>query len=142
MLPETHKIRAATIALLPTREQANALSALNGEKLETEIEDGQWFYWYEHYHQIALQPREKDLFFHFRWGLHINVETTAVFILIAAFFIPQLQHWWVLAPALFWFVLLLAEEYTNMKKARDYWATLSEQIKYLAETPPLDATLP
>lgn len=59
-----YDMKAKAIDLQPSPLRAQALSALNREKLQLEIDDGQWPRWYEHFHGIVLRPPEGDFFWY------------------------------------------------------------------------------
>jgi hypothetical protein len=132
--PDILETRRQMIDLMPQNERPRALYELNSEKLAADLEDIRWERWYAHYHEIVLQPDPRDLFFHVGWGLRINFQAAAIYILGSAFVVPQLRHWWCLGPALIWVLLLVAEEFTELNKLRNQWSTLDAQIKYLSET--------
>jgi hypothetical protein len=88
--------------------------------------------WYDHYHQIVLQPREQDFVWHVQNGLNFNLETTAVYVLIGALVVPSVRHWWCIVPACMWLLLLVAEVYTALQQLSNKWLTLSAQVKYLS----------
>jgi len=130
MTAEVFKMRMEMAKYLPHHEQAAAVANLNLEKLNLEINDSQWSQWYDYYHEKVLQPEETDVLSHVRWGLNINLDTAALFILIGSYYIPNLRHWWVFVPTIVWLCLLAAEEYSILKKYTDPWSTLSAQAQF------------
>lgn len=134
--PEILKTREQMIQYLPPDQQASARYSLNSERLSAEMDDLQWEQWYDHFHEIVLKPDDRDVFMYVRWGLNLNLETAAMCIVTATFFVPRLRHWWCIVPACFWIVILLAEEYWAWTRYMNKWSTLSAQIKYLRENAP------
>jgi uncharacterized membrane protein HdeD (DUF308 family) len=57
-----------------------------------------------------------------------------VYALFSAIAVPALKHWWILVPACFGVVLLVAGAFHAAKKFSDRWQTLSEQIRFLSES--------
>ena len=135
--PDVFEARRKMVELLPPQERPRAMYELNAERIRTESDDLEWAQWYDHYHRIVLEPRDRDLFFEVGWGLRINLETAALYLLLSATFVPRLRHWWCILPSLLWVLVLAAEEYDSARKFSDKWATLSEQIKYFAEKQPI-----
>jgi hypothetical protein len=129
--------RREMVDYLPKDQQAAAHYALKSERLNAEMDDLQWEQWYDHYHEIVLKPADRDVFQHVRWGLNLNLETAALCVLLSAPVVPRLRHWWCILPACLWLSILLAEEYSGWKQYTNRWSTLSAQIKYLGETPPV-----
>jgi hypothetical protein len=123
--------RREIINLQPEPQRAAAIHALSQEKLLTEIDDGAWQQWYDHYHRIVLSDPERDFQWYVGHGLAYNLETTAVYVVLSAFVVPAVRHWWSLGPAIFWVLILFSQEYTGMRRYFDPWSTLSEQIGYL-----------
>jgi len=124
------------IEFLPQGGQPRALHELNSEKLSNDLEDMRWERWYAHYHEIVLRPDDRDLFFHVGWGLRINLQAAALYILVSAFAVPSLRDWKWLAPAFGWVLILAAEEYKSVMDYKNNWSTLSAQIKYLSDPQP------
>lgn len=127
-----YDLRLQQVNLMPAGERPAALAALNLEKIQSDMNDSEWEQWYDHYHRIVLEPISPDVSWHVRTGLNFNLETTAVYVLVSAVFVPSLRHWWCILPASLWFLLLFAESYSILKRAGDKWSTLSDQIKYLS----------
>lgn len=122
------------VELLPP-EQRLAKSATSAllDKLKTEKDDTEWAEWYNHYHKIVIKPDDKDVVFHVRRGVNFSLETTALYTLICAVLVPDLRHWWCLAPALLWATSLAASEYWGWQQHSDKWSTLHMQIRYLSQ---------
>lgn len=135
LIPEVvFNLRLQTIAFMPEADRHNATAILQREKLETEIDDGKWAWWYDHYHQKALLSRDKwDVQRHVAHGLSFNLETTAMYVLTAAAIVPSIRQWWCIVPATIWTLLLIADQYNSVRRFKDPWATLSEQIEYLSD---------
>jgi hypothetical protein len=85
--------RREMINLQPEPQRAAALHALSQEKLQTEIDDGDWQQWYDHYHRIILSNPERDFQWYVGHGLAYNLETTAVYVVLSAFVVPAVRHW-------------------------------------------------
>lgn len=136
ILPDIFETRRKMVELLPQDQQPAALYELNSEKLRAEIDDLQWEQWYDYYHRIVLQPDDRDLFSHVRWGLSVNLETAALYTLMSAWMVPSVRRWWCILLASPWLLMLVAEEYSSYKQWTDRWTTLTAQIKYLSETKP------
>jgi hypothetical protein len=113
-------------------EHPAALAALNREKFESDMNDFEWEQWYDHYYRIVVEPTSPDLSWHVRTGLNFNMETSALYVLISAVFVPSLRHWWCILPSCLWVLLLFAESYSIAKRISNKWSTLSDQIKYLS----------
>ena len=125
-------LRRKRVEYLPKEEQLAALAGLDLEKLKTEGDDGDWAQWYDHFHQIVLQPDSRDFISYVRTGLNFNLETAALYVLVSAAVVRNLRHWWCILPACMWVLILVAEFYWGWQRFTDKWLTLSEQIKYLA----------
>jgi hypothetical protein len=123
-------------SLVPPNDRPQRLLDLEVENFQYNQDDARWFQWYDHYHTLVLQPPERDLFYHVGWGLRINFESTAVFILISALVVPQYRHWWIIASAIFWISMFASEEYNALLRQKNQWSTLQQQIKYLSSTAP------
>jgi hypothetical protein len=134
--PQLYDLRKQGLNLLPESQRSLALYQLNNEQLKTQMNDGSWGAWYDHFHQLVLQPADRDWFFHLRWGLNINFETAGLIILVGSVFLPPLRHWWFMLPSAVWVLLLVAEEYNSVRLYRDRWSTLSKQVKFLLESQP------
>lgn len=106
---------------------------LNLEKLGTEINDGQWAQWYDFYHHVLSTKEKEDVEWFVHRRLSFNLEAAAVYVLCCAVVVPQLRHWWCIAPSVMWVVILIAFEYASVKRFNNKWATLLDQIRYLSE---------
>jgi hypothetical protein len=132
MTQELYDLRRLQLDYLPKTQADLGLAQLNLEKLQTEIDDSRWAQWYEHYHRMLYYPTSPDPAWHVARGLAFNLETTALYLLISAVFVPALRKWWCIIPSCIWVLLLIAQEYAGLKRAMDKWETLSDQIKYLS----------
>jgi hypothetical protein len=127
-------MKRESLNLLPEIERPAALSGLNIERLESEMNDGKWSQWYDHYHHIVLTSRERwDVQSHVFHGLNFNLETTALYALVSSALVPGLRHWWCILPASLWTLLLAAQQYNDVRRYRDKWSTLSAQIEYISK---------
>lgn len=117
----------------PEAERAAALADLDRFRFESWENDSEWARWYEHYHAIVLQPSDRDVVVHVRRGLEFNLETAAVYVLISAWFVQAVRHWWCMLPACLWTLSLVNDEYWGARNAVDRWTTLSSQITYISE---------
>jgi hypothetical protein len=128
----------AAVNNLPEAQRPGALVKLEGDKLDTEINDHSWADWYDHFHKIVLLDQEKrDFQWHVYQGLGFNLEAAALYVLISALFVPSVRHWWCILPACMWVLVLFAREYTGVHKVLNKWLSLSDQIKYLIAQEPL-----
>lgn len=126
-----YKIRCDIAENLPQFERPQAIMALNQEKLMLEGDDLDWQRWYDHYHQIVLNPPDRDFAWHIANGLNFNLQAAGVYTLVSAAIVPALRHWWCIVPAAVWSTLLVFESYYITKQAIDPWSTFSAQLIYL-----------
>lgn len=126
-------LRQSLIDLRPEQERPMAYLRLNQEKLNAEIEDGNWASWYDHFHVLVLSERNRDFHSSVWQGFASNLGATAIYVLICATFVPGVRHWWCILPACLWVFLLAAEVYGAIQRYTSKWSTLSEQIRYLSE---------
>jgi len=117
----------------PPAQIQRAIAEAENEKLSAEIDDLNWSRWYDHFHWLVLTSMERDFAFYVERGLHYNLQTASVYILISACFVPALRHWWVLAPTSLWTLFLLAEEYAGLMQWLNKYSTTSKQITYLSK---------
>ena len=116
------------------RRFSEQLAEAENEKLSIEIDDlnsvsdGTTIF-----HWLVLTSMERDFAFYVERGLHYNLQTASVYILISACFVPALRHWWVLAPTSLWTLFLLAEEYAGLMQWLNKYSTTSKQITYLSK---------
>jgi len=110
------------------------LLELKSNKLSSEINDGKWQEWYNHFHRVVLEKHNRDFVFHIRTGLYFNMETTGLYILLSALMVPSVRHWWCIVPACAWVLLLISESYYGIHRYSNMWSTLFDQIDYLNET--------
>jgi hypothetical protein len=131
---ETFNLKREAVNFMPEADRPAALFNLNHERIQTQSDDLQWSQWYDHYHQRVLTDRNRwGIQGYVQHGLAFNLETAATYTLFSAPFVPAVRHWWCILPAFMWFLILIAQEYTAMRKFRDPWATLTDQIVYLSE---------
>jgi len=130
---EVMSLRLKMIEGMPAEIKVPALGQLHQEKAKSDLLDEYWRGWYEHFHQIVLEPRERTFEWHVRNGLNLNLQTASLYILISTFLVPSVRHWWLVAPSCIWTLLLLAESFYAYLHFTDRWQTLSEQLRYLAE---------
>jgi hypothetical protein len=131
MSQELFNLRRTMVEQLPTQDRFSALASLNLEKINTEKDDSEWANWYDHYHQIVLQPDSRDFVWHVRNGLNFNLQVSSLYVLMSATIVPGVRHWWCILPACLWLLMLVAEGFWEWKRFTDRWLTLSEQIKHL-----------
>lgn len=133
MKAEVYEYRKKLIESYPNPgNAAQALADLNMEKLHTEIDDGKWREWYDHFHGLVVwKGGIQDFMFHVQVGLRFNLEAAGLCALVGAIFVPGVRHWWSLVPAAGWVLMLIAEAYTAVANALNQWATLRLQIEYL-----------
>jgi hypothetical protein len=144
MTDEIFVLRREAINQLPSAECPMALAALNLERTTNHIDDSNWARWYDHYHErMVSEETGQDLTAYVRGSLNFNFETTSLYVLVSAMFIPFLRQWWCLAPAFGWLLLFIAYEYRGFLRATDKWQTLTDQIKYLSrETDRMETSQP
>ena len=118
--------------VLPAANRPLARADLEGARLKNQREDAEWARWYQYYHSLVLRPVE-DVQFHVQRGLHFNLQTAAVYVLISGAIIPQLRRWWCVLPSALWAAFLLLEEYEGLRQWGNKWLTLDKQITYLTE---------
>jgi len=127
---------------LPEAQRPGALVKLEGDKLDTEINDHNWADWYSHFHRVVLFDHEaRDIQWHVHQGLAFNLETAALYVLISTVFVPSVRHWWCILPACMWAMVLIAGEFRSVSQTMNKWSSLSEQIRYLVAQEPLKATV-
>lgn len=126
-------LREQMLNALPQRERDAALLELRGEKINAEIDDGKWAQWYDHFHQLAIQSSERDWHYNVARGLSFNFEATGLYVLISAYWVPSLRHWWLMVPAAVWVFILISQQYGDVKRYTEKWSTLYAQITYLSE---------
>jgi hypothetical protein len=134
MQPWLYERQKEAINQQPDEAQRNvAFFQLEGDKFDLERDDSNWSRWYDYYHSTVLRPSDLDVSFHVRRGLAFNLETTAIYLLISACFVPAVRHWWYVMPSCLWTLILAASEWSETKSMMNKWSTLSKQITYLSE---------
>jgi hypothetical protein len=131
MPQELFDLRRKLIEHLPEGQRQKALADLQLERINAGIDDSKWAQWYDHYHQIVLQPEDRDFVSHVRSGLNFNLQTASLYVLLSALVVPAVRRWWCILPACAWVLLLIGEAFWIMKRFTDKWSTLSEQMRYL-----------
>jgi hypothetical protein len=131
---EIFNIRVQAVGMMPEAERPMALTALSLEKLGTEMDELAWAGWYDRYHHRVLISRDNwDVQRHVLHGLNFNLETTALYTLLSTPFVASLRHWWCILPAVFWTLILIAEQFDSLRRFKDPWSTLTQQIDYLSD---------
>jgi hypothetical protein len=133
MSQELLELKRKGIDLLPEAQREAAHASLNLEKFDADIDDGNWSRWYDHYHEVVLNPEKRDLQWFVQTGLSFNLETAAPYVIVSVPFVPAVRHSWCIWPAAFWVVLLIAQSYSESIRYNNKWSTLSAQIRYLSE---------
>ncbi len=137
--PQLLALMRASIDNLPSEQRPSAQAKLEHDKIQAEIDEGNWAQWYNQFHQIVLSGQVKqDVQWHVYQGLGFNLETTAIYVLISAFFVPSVRHWWCILPACMWTLVLFAKEYSGLRNVMNQWSSLSDQTKYLMAKKPLN----
>lgn len=132
--PRLYELKTQQVTIdTPEPQRGLALSKLERERLQNLSEDMEWERWYRQYHLALLQPSESDIVFYVQRGLQFNLQTASLYALASLAFVPEIRHWWVLVPALFWAVGLAGQEFYGVQNALNMWSTLDRQITYLAE---------
>ena len=139
MTKSLYDLRRKALDLQPEPARSFAISQLEMERLNSEINDGYWAQWYDQLREIVIQPGDRD-FTHVWWGLTTNFGTAGLYVLVSSAYVSSLRHWWSLAMASTWVLMLVAQEYTGTKKYTDQWSTLSAQVKYLLQAQPISTT--
>ncbi len=144
MTDKVFALRREAIDRVSPAQGTMALAALDLERTTNHIDDSNWARWYDHYHErMAREEVGRDLAAYVREGINFNFETTALYVLVSAMFIPSLRQWWCLTPAFGWLLLFIAQEYRGFVRATDKWQTLTDQIKYLSrETDRMESSHP
>jgi hypothetical protein len=123
---------------VPAAQRPDALARREQSGIQSEIDDGVWAQWYDHFHQIVLSGQQKrDFHSQVHQGLSFNLMTAALYLLLSSTFVPRVRHWWCILPACMWVLILFAREYMGVPNARNKWSTLSEQTNYLMVLEPL-----
>jgi hypothetical protein len=132
MSQETFDLRQELLGHLPEEQRSPALLDLTMERMNTVMDDANWARLYDHYHQIVLQPDDRDFVWHVRSGLNFNLQAASLYVLISALVVPSVRRWWCLLPASLWVLDLVGELFMSVRQYFDKWSTLSEQIQYLS----------
>lgn len=66
----------------------------------------------------------------------LHIEAANLVVLISAFTVPPVRHWWIILPAFAWLLGLIAEQYAGMQNFRNHWSTLTQQVEYLSAIRP------
>jgi hypothetical protein len=132
MPQEIFDLRKKMLEGLPEEQRSSALFDLVNERMDAAMDDANWARWYEHYHQLLIQPDDRDVVWHVRNGLNFNLQTASLYVLISALVVPSIRHWWCILPACMWVLDLVGEFCWLVKQFSDKWSTLPEQIKYLS----------
>jgi len=132
MSQEIFDVRQKTLDHLPEVQRLSALADLATERMNAVIDDANWERLYDHYHQIVLQPDDRDFVWHVRNGLNFNLQVVSLYVLISALVVPGVRRWWCILPACMWVLDLIAELFWGVRRFLDKWSTLSEQIRYLS----------
>ena len=133
MSQDLHNLKLQMANQQPPALVQRAIAEVENEKLSAEIDDLNWSRWYDHFHSLVLTSTERDFAFYVERGLHYNLQTASVYVLISACFVPILRYWWVLTPTLLWTFFLLMEEYGGLMQYLNKYSTTSKQITYLSE---------
>jgi hypothetical protein len=120
------------VEILPEANRPLARAELERARFKNQREDAEWARWYKYYHTLVLRPAE-DIQFHVQRGLHFNLQTAAVYVLISAAVIPALRRWWCILPSALWVAFLLLEEYEGLRQWGDNWSSFDKQVTYLTE---------
>jgi hypothetical protein len=128
--------RRLLIDHLPEHERPVAIAGLELERINTVIDDGHWREWYDHYkHILLLEEPMRDPAVALQRTIAFNLEIAGLYALVSAFFVPALRHWWCILPAIWWVVILIARNYSEIRAVVSAWSGLAAQIKYLTEHP-------
>jgi len=119
--------------ILPEKLRTVSLAEMDAQRNSLEQDDGNWAYWYQHFHDLIIQEEDRSFDTYIRKGLVFNLETAAVFLVVCAFGVPTIRHWWVIIPASAWIIYLILEMAGEYAKRLDRWSTFAAQIKYLSK---------
>ena len=131
------QLKHKALDLQPEPMKSFAIAQLTTERITTELNDSYWSQWYGHFHRIVLEPGDRD-FAHVWWGLTTNFGTAGLYLILSSIVVPTVRQWWSLLPAVGWVIALFGQEYGIANRYINQWSTLSEQIKYLLQTQPLE----
>jgi hypothetical protein len=93
--------------------------------------DTEWKKWYDHYHQLVLEPDDKDFVLHVRNGFNMNMEIASMYLLLSMLFVPATRQWWCVVIALGWIAVSVLEFGAGLARYFDKYSTLDKQILYL-----------
>lgn len=114
-------------------DKQQQMSQLSRERLVSQINDGKWREWYDHYKTIVLNEGHRDFAGNIYQGFLGNMEASAFVGLIGLIAIPEARHWWVASVVFIWLLATIGDLAQGVKKATNIWGTLFEQTKYLSE---------
>jgi hypothetical protein len=130
---ELFELKRKGVDLLPEAQRAAARSNLNLEKFNADVDDGNWARWYDLYHELVLDTDKRDVQWFVQTGLSFNLETAGLYVVLSAPFVPSVRHWWCIVPASYWALLLIGQSWSEPRRYRNKWSTLSAQVAYLSE---------
>ncbi len=140
--PQLLTLMRTSIDNLPEAERPAARAKLERDRIQAEIDEGNWAQWYDHFHRVILSGQQKrDIETHVHRALAFNLQAAALYVLVSASFVPGLRRWWCMLPACMWVFVLFAQEYSGITNYINPWSTLSEQTKYLMAQEPLKESL-
>lgn len=114
-------------------DKQQQISQLARERLVSQINDGKWREWYDHYKTIVLNEGHRDFAGNVYQGFLGNMEATAFVGLFGLIAVPAARHWWVAAAVFIWLLATIGDIAQAVKKSTNIWGTLFEQITYLSE---------
>jgi hypothetical protein len=93
--------------------------------------DMEWKKWYDHYHQLVLEPDDTDFVLHVRNGFNMNMEYASMYLLLSMLFVPATRQWWCVVIALGWIAVSVLEFGAGLTRYFNKYSTLDRQILYL-----------
>jgi hypothetical protein len=93
--------------------------------------DMEWKNWYEHYHQLVLEPDDRDFVLHVRNGFNMNMEIASMYLLASMLFVPAARQWWCVVISLGWLAISGLEVAAGFMRYINKFSTLDRQILYL-----------
>jgi len=91
----------------------------------------EWKKWYDHYHQLVLEPDDTDFVLHVRNGFNMNMEYASMYLLLSMLFVPATRQWWCVVIALGWIAVSVLEFGAGLTRYFNKYSTLDRQILYL-----------
>lgn len=127
------KLELERLPFLPEEQRGQALLDLNQRRIKLAADDLDWKNWYQQLDRLINAGAPRSFEVYLAEGMRINLEVTALYLLLATFFVPAIRHWFVFCFCFLWLLLLFAEVYTAMRRTNDPWRTWSSQMDFLTD---------